>query len=109
MSITKDEAKKFESPYFSMNVGQSSQLVITGWKIEERTFENKPKSPKLIMQVVSADNEPINKEWETGNRQLINMLLPMMFSAQEHNKASLVVLVMQPKLNEYHVTKLQEV
>jgi len=108
MSITREEAKKFENKYFSIDVGESLQLVITAWKIEDRSFNNKPPTPKLIMQVVSCDGQPVNKEWETGNRKLIDQLLPMMFSAQEHQKGSIVVLAMQPKQNEFHITKLGE-
>lgn len=109
MVITKEEAKKFDSQYFSMEVGESCQLVITGWKIEERAFGTKPPSPKLIMNVVSREGIPVNKEWETGNRKLIDQLLPMMFRAQENGKASIVIAAMQLKQNEFHIQRLSEV
>lgn len=104
--IQEQEFKQFESKYIKLNIGEMKFLTVTNWRVEMIKFEDHPLKPKLIMQVLQVDQLPSDKIFQTGNRDLIFQLKPVLMQAQAMGKTQVMFALSRSGEKEYRISSL---
>lgn len=84
----------FSGSYLQLEDGEPVELLLTGWKESTETFEDKV-VPTLIFEVMSENNNQVEKIWTVTSKRLAMLLKPAIEDAEKNSRNTIKIRVIK--------------